>query len=209
MEEARRCIRGRWYQIRWCLVCTSFNLNYKCTDPYLIDRDTVASVGLIRTAHLPFASSNKIIHTFRHALALDERRARFKANLWHHTGDAAAAAVLDPESATATRDKGLIQKELEWGAWLKSKVGFKITEVPAGFAKKQEDLHPESLPINEAYAGRKDTDVKEVWFPGCHAGTFFFAPVRRSLLIRLMQMWEEGVRRKKLHEHLTVHPFVG
>ena len=40
------------------------------------------SVGLI-PRHLPFTTSNKVVRTFRHAVALDERRAKFKANLWN------------------------------------------------------------------------------------------------------------------------------
>lgn len=44
--------------------------------------DTVSSVGLIPKT-LPFATSNTIVRTFRHAVSLDERRAKFKANLWN------------------------------------------------------------------------------------------------------------------------------
>ena len=45
-------------------------------------RDTVDSVGII-PKRLPFTTSNTIVRTFRHAVALDERRAKFKANLWN------------------------------------------------------------------------------------------------------------------------------
>lgn len=41
-------------------------------------RDTVNSVGLI-PRHLPFTTSNNNVRTFRHAVSLDERRAKFKA----------------------------------------------------------------------------------------------------------------------------------
>ncbi|KAG6810882.1 hypothetical protein H0H92_009974 [Tricholoma furcatifolium] len=44
--------------------------------------DTVNSVGLI-PHRLPFTTSNTIVRTFRHAVSLDEHRAKFKANLWH------------------------------------------------------------------------------------------------------------------------------
>ncbi|KAG5636743.1 hypothetical protein H0H81_007001 [Sphagnurus paluster] len=44
--------------------------------------DTVVSVGLI-PHRLPFTTSNKIVRTLRHAVSLDERRAKFKANLWN------------------------------------------------------------------------------------------------------------------------------
>lgn len=45
-------------------------------------RDTVNAVGLI-PKRLPFSASNAVVRTFRHAVALDERRAKFKANLWN------------------------------------------------------------------------------------------------------------------------------
>ncbi|KAF7364570.1 DUF2235 domain-containing protein [Mycena venus] len=44
--------------------------------------DTVNSVGLI-PKRLPFTTSNTIVRTFRHAISLDERRAKFKPNLWN------------------------------------------------------------------------------------------------------------------------------
>jgi uncharacterized protein (DUF2235 family) len=42
----------------------------------------VNSVGLI-SRRLPFTTSNGIVRTLRHAVALDERRAKFKVNLWN------------------------------------------------------------------------------------------------------------------------------
>ncbi|KAI0756454.1 hypothetical protein C8Q80DRAFT_1128679 [Daedaleopsis nitida] len=41
--------------------------------------DTVCSVGVV-PRRLPFTASNTAIRTFRHALSLDERRAKFRAN---------------------------------------------------------------------------------------------------------------------------------
>lgn len=41
-------------------------------------RDTVGSVS----TPVPFTTSNTIIRTFRHALSLDERRAKFQTNVW-------------------------------------------------------------------------------------------------------------------------------
>ncbi|KAG8784594.1 hypothetical protein FS842_009121 [Serendipita sp. 407] len=38
--------------------------------------------GSIIPRHLPFTSSNHIIKTFRHAIALDERRSKFNVNTW-------------------------------------------------------------------------------------------------------------------------------
>jgi uncharacterized protein (DUF2235 family) len=45
-------------------------------------RDTVNPVGVI-PCRRPFTTSNTVIKTFRHAVSLDEHRAKFKANLWN------------------------------------------------------------------------------------------------------------------------------
>jgi uncharacterized protein (DUF2235 family) len=45
-------------------------------------RDTVSSVGIIPRTH-PYTSVNYAVKYFRHALALDERRARFRPNVWN------------------------------------------------------------------------------------------------------------------------------
>jgi uncharacterized protein (DUF2235 family) len=43
--------------------------------------DTVSSVGIVPQMH-PYTSVNYAVKTFRHALALDERRVRFRPNVW-------------------------------------------------------------------------------------------------------------------------------
>ncbi|KIO32976.1 hypothetical protein M407DRAFT_210389 [Tulasnella calospora MUT 4182] len=65
--------------------------------------DTVSAVGVLWPRHLPFSSANTTIKTFRHALSLDERRARFQPNLWHREADDEAAARRDPEHASLGR----------------------------------------------------------------------------------------------------------
>ena len=45
-------------------------------------RDTVCSVGKPSRA-LPFTASNTAVRYFRHAISLDEHRAKFKANHWN------------------------------------------------------------------------------------------------------------------------------
>ncbi|KAI0345860.1 hypothetical protein BDW22DRAFT_1370175 [Trametopsis cervina] len=47
--------------------------------------DTVESVGLLRKKTLPFSSSNAAIKVFRHALSLDDRRAKFRPTLYHRS----------------------------------------------------------------------------------------------------------------------------
>jgi uncharacterized protein (DUF2235 family) len=50
-------------------------------DVHISCRDTVASVGVVHREH-PYTSINYSVKCFRHALALDERRARFRPNMW-------------------------------------------------------------------------------------------------------------------------------
>ncbi|KAB5588367.1 hypothetical protein CTheo_8193 [Ceratobasidium theobromae] len=68
--------------------------------------DTVNSVdeGLI-PRELPFAKSNYVVRTFRHAVALDERRAKFKANLWGRTSDEDAALAAPNRAEYLTKKK--------------------------------------------------------------------------------------------------------
>ncbi|KAH9080201.1 hypothetical protein EDB83DRAFT_2503382 [Lactarius deliciosus] len=47
--------------------------------------DTVASVGIVNGRMLPFVGTNSTIKWFRQALSLDERRAKFRPNLYHRT----------------------------------------------------------------------------------------------------------------------------
>ena len=58
------------------------------------------SVGLF-PKRLPFTTSNTIVRTFRHAVSLDERRAKFKANLWNRPK--ADEAKLGSKSTTGSR----------------------------------------------------------------------------------------------------------
>lgn len=89
---------------------------------FFLIRETISAVGIIWSRYLPFSSSDSIIRTFRQALALDERRARYQTNLWNQ-GEGSAK-----DDST----------------------------------QRQEDSENGIRPL---------TDVKEVWFAGCHAGT--------------------------------------
>ncbi|KAJ7253968.1 hypothetical protein C8J57DRAFT_1347969 [Mycena rebaudengoi] len=44
--------------------------------------DSVNSVGMMDNIKLAYTATNGIVRTFRHAVALDERRAKFKQNMW-------------------------------------------------------------------------------------------------------------------------------
>ncbi|KAG9031616.1 hypothetical protein FRB95_002483 [Tulasnella sp. JGI-2019a] len=115
--------------------------------------ETVSSVGVIASRHLPFSAANTIIRTFRHALALDEHRVRFQPNLWHKEPEDEDATIgarkNDPENATPPQcDDGDIE------AGCKGGIGAEIRDnsVAGGGRTKT----------------KTKTDVKEVWFTGCH-----------------------------------------
>ena len=73
---------GIWY---WSFVKVSV-----FAPPFLIPstpRDTVNSVGLF-PHRLPFTIANSGVRVYRHAVSLDEHRAKFMANLSPHSGGA-------------------------------------------------------------------------------------------------------------------------
>ncbi|KAG5338934.1 hypothetical protein C0989_005568 [Termitomyces sp. Mn162] len=130
------------------------------TTPLIADK--LASVGMLASRTLPFTNSNKAIKTFRHALSLDEHRAKFKPNYYHHpTRKAPVPAKHDSAENTPNLDSfkstnSLIQKLKRGSNRIKK---FYKREIETIFA---EETQPEE-------EGIPDTDVLEVWFSGCHA----------------------------------------
>ncbi|KAK0209162.1 hypothetical protein DFS33DRAFT_1308021 [Desarmillaria ectypa] len=107
--------------------------------------DTVDSVGII-PRRLPFTVSNTHVRHFRHALALDERRVRFRPSLWHRVHPETAQLGVQPgempkpqrhHSVKPHREKSLVEHEREFEA-------------------------------NSTCHTNTPTDVEEVWFAGCH-----------------------------------------
>ncbi|KAF9076899.1 hypothetical protein BDP27DRAFT_1312788 [Rhodocollybia butyracea] len=101
--------------------------------------DTVNSVGLFPN-RLPFTTSNTTVKTFRHALSLDEHRAKFKANLWNPPADHRAKR----EEATATHSR-------------------KHSYTNPFHRTSREKLEDRYYKAPDAI-----TDIEEVWFSGCH-----------------------------------------
>ncbi|CAL3970510.1 unnamed protein product [Diplocarpon coronariae] len=115
--------------------------------------DCVASVGFI-PRKLPFGkSATNSIRYFRHAMALDEHRAKFKICQYAHADPAAPSARA---RARAQRDEGAGRARRIFGACF----GPKPSPGPA----------PADLPPSRADERRGPrTDIAEVWFAGCHA----------------------------------------
>jgi uncharacterized protein (DUF2235 family) len=108
--------------------------------------DTVSSVGMLGRK-LPFAATNYGIRIFRHAMALDEHRARFKVAHWTKTIEEAHDHEEDDETSSTP-------------SWMKR--GKRMQKCHGHVWKEIEDV---------------ETDVKEVWFAGCHVSLPFFGLV--------------------------------
>ncbi|KAI0812234.1 hypothetical protein BC629DRAFT_1280613 [Irpex lacteus] len=122
--------------------------------------DTVNSVGLIHPRRLPFVSNNTAIRYFRHAVSLDERRAKFKANLYNRpTKRETGLGVKEGEMDSPRVSLGeLDEREGEGGG-----------EGDGGGKEKRESVGEEIMSgIKGLGEEVPETDVLEVWFAGCH-----------------------------------------
>ncbi|EJT99622.1 hypothetical protein DACRYDRAFT_82033 [Dacryopinax primogenitus] len=106
--------------------------------------DTVSSIGLFTIHDLPFSASNHQIRVFRHAVSLDERRCKFKANLWHHS--------------TGPPDLDLNAGEISstWTRFIRGRNGKVQTNQEDGIDGPGISAYPFT------------TDVEEIWFAGGH-----------------------------------------
>ncbi|KAF5358616.1 hypothetical protein D9758_007671 [Tetrapyrgos nigripes] len=146
--------------------------------------DTVDSVGII-PKRLPFTTSNTIVRTFRHALSLDERRAKFKANLWNRSTPVEQNLGTTPkhkqemwfpdepsESNHTQRDQGT-GKEGEKGRQSHSRSRQSHEKDPSRPSFEWVDSDDQIQSSFEGQYSARDlldrpTDVEEVWFAGCH-----------------------------------------
>ncbi|TEB20951.1 hypothetical protein FA13DRAFT_1742565 [Coprinellus micaceus] len=133
--------------------------------------DTVNSVGII-PRRLPFSASNTLVRTFRHAIALDERRAKFKVNHW--------SRATQEEALRSITDQRAARRE-------------KREEARKAKQEKEKRDHKGHLHHYEARysAIRHETDVEEVWFAGCHCdvGGGSVTNVTKHSLARIPLRW--------------------
>jgi len=126
--------------------------------------DTVSSVGVVMGRTLPFADSNNSIKTFRQALSLDEHRARYWPNYFHRSSPSMQAARLDPEHGSHSKDDSDSSSSSEESAAEQKKkrwVFLRKAEEAVTARRMGKSTAPELSNIIES-------DVLEVWFPGCH-----------------------------------------
>lgn len=177
--------------------------------------DTVDSVGLIPRS-LPFTTSNTLVRTFRHALSLDERRGKYKANLWnrHKSYEENLSNTQDPAS-----------HPVKIGASLRLDLEDEdSSRKPKRWASEKEERILRLLEELHAKKEKRATDVEEVWFAGCHCdvGGGSVSNKTRNSLARIPLRWMirecfkagtgimfdcEGLRQLGL-DPLTLYPFV-
>ncbi|KAF7987010.1 hypothetical protein HWV62_103 [Athelia sp. TMB] len=139
--------------------------------------DTVASVGVLVRKNLPFTAANSAVKTFRHALSLDERRAKFQPNLYHRPSP---NPDKDPQHASlhtsyVPKYFSEIEREvLAETAELRQKFSFKRNPRTSGVSGAPSSPSISAKAAREAElilaedAELVGTDVLEVWFAGCH-----------------------------------------
>ena len=134
--------------------------------------DSVASVGII-PRQLPLSSTpiSKSRH-FRHAMALDERRAKFKicryqAKDWEE--------IVESNSTASTGVAEMLAQSLPNGILPKNS---SLNDTPPKLSqplnsrkddKTDSDAPDQEYEILTGHPEPYDTDVLEVWFLGCHA----------------------------------------
>ncbi|KAG8962707.1 hypothetical protein FRC00_008945 [Tulasnella sp. 408] len=123
-------------------------LGTHCPIEFLGLWDTVSSVGLVTSRHLPFSASNSAVKTVRHALALDERRTKFRHNPWYGTA----------------REEGV-----EPPSFLREVVSIMVQPIPILSSLLPLPPRPEDIEAVDDHSQCHLTDVKEVWFAGCHS----------------------------------------
>ncbi|CCM03505.1 uncharacterized protein FIBRA_05639 [Fibroporia radiculosa] len=143
--------------------------------------DTVASVGTLISRTLPFIANNTGIKTFRHALALDEHRSKFRPSLYHSPEHFAKSRKNPVKGKAVPRDDENEKVEVKtvpatlgkMRKLLKKRASIQRLSQGAEWGNISEDL------AELRWCGRSDTekdmeklasgtDVFEVWFAGCH-----------------------------------------
>jgi hypothetical protein len=103
-------------------------------------------------SELPFASGAKSIKIFRHALALDERRAKFVPEYWRKDADEiqleSEITILKSKLKLNPSDQSLQDKLSE-------------------LLKRKEKDHPSTAMVGTG--GKKMDKNIECWFMGCHS----------------------------------------
>lgn len=121
------------------------------------------------------------MRTFRHAVSLDERRAKFKANLWNRPTVKEAKLGVDGQKPQVPLEtgEGTAGDTTASPAPATPATPGTPAKTPGsvnGAAKKKAPLphkQPTLRAMERKYSSKAEvpTDIEEVWFAGCHCGT--------------------------------------
>lgn len=140
--------------------------------------DCVASVGFI-PRQLPFSKSpTNAVSYFRHAMALDERRAKFKVCHWQKSNEVPLETLYP-----AKTDAGLLLNPTTAASELTSKI--------IQHKDLEQSKHESEFDKSDPHSSNVKTDVREVWFAGCHAdvGGGAVKNWERHMLSRIPLRW--------------------
>jgi uncharacterized protein (DUF2235 family) len=133
--------------------------------------DTVASVGVVAGRTLPFSNANRGVKIFRHALSLDEHRAKFQPNLYHRPGCTEASEQSENQHPkTGPEATG----DLTSAAPVSSTTDEPQRQASLGHTSLTGKRFTEGKDTGKAFAPVLEeqvipADVLEVWFSGCHS----------------------------------------
>ncbi|KAN0124133.1 Uncharacterized alpha/beta hydrolase domain (DUF2235) domain containing protein [Lactarius tabidus] len=131
-------------------LAAQFKKVFSCDVPieFLGVWDTVASVGILNGRTLPFVGTNDTVKWFRQALSLDERRAKFRPNLYHRPSVISKSGTRPSPRRSITRALGCTS----------------VQDTPHDI--HHNNLHDQDLKKpSESDTNRR---ILEVWFAGCH-----------------------------------------
>ncbi|KAF9793319.1 hypothetical protein BJ322DRAFT_996824 [Thelephora terrestris] len=121
--------------------------------------DTVASVGLLYGRSLPFTTDNDGIRMFRHALSLDEHRAKFQPNMFQQPYT---------EELNVKRSRPKLKTWKMTVRRLSEMERYRALAKENSTSSKPRAFTRERSPLRKTEGGLLQS-VEEVWFAGCHA----------------------------------------
>ncbi|KAI0312982.1 hypothetical protein OF83DRAFT_1086639 [Amylostereum chailletii] len=174
--------------------------------------DTVTSVGAL-PRNLPFTAKNPTVKYFRHAISLDEHRAKFKSNHWQeknpHGSDneVAQGARSASDGMIDETSQGNLQSDVSLGVKVSAKAKGKRKNEKKKETRKEEEMRIGTTTGEEKEAGTgtkgrgkgkgkekgddKRVKVLQVYFVGCHSdiGGGAVSHKERHSLARIPLRW--------------------
>jgi len=161
--------------------------------------DTVSSVGII-PRRLPYTTNNPIVKTFRHAMSLDERRAKFEVNYWippERQEDNKSSKNSQPQIKSLNNETTPLlahdENAAERGEQLEGSSNNRRNDASGKRNSRQPVRNARRRAMEKRYSSQPShqIDVEEVWFAGCHCDVGGGSVINgtRNTLARLPLRW--------------------